>query len=143
MNSNTWKQLVMVSVVLLGLLAWSLAYSQTANPQTVKTIFDFKADLNLSDAQEKQIKQILVDLNRELQLEKAKHTIASIELQDLIKKEADLEQIRKALDQEASLRASMTYADIVATRNINKVLSPDQLQKWRHIQDSARTTTKE
>jgi hypothetical protein len=143
MKANFCKRLVMASVVAVGLLAWSLAYSQTANPQTVKTIFDFKTELNLSDVQEKQIKQILVDLNRELQLEKAKHTIASIELQDLIKKEADLEQIRKALDQEASLRASMTYADIAATRNINKVLSSEQLQKWRHIQDSARTITKE
>jgi hypothetical protein len=134
----------MISAVLL--LAWlcagALALAQTANPQAVKTIFDYKTDLKLSDAQEKQIKQILIDLNRELQLEKAKHTIATIELQDLVKQEADLGRIKQALDQEASLRVSMSYADLVATRNINKVLSPEQLRKWRTIQDSARTLPK-
>ena len=135
---HSLTRFVIASGLLIGLLACPFAYSQTASPQTVKTIFDFKTDLSLTDTQEKQIKQILVDLNRELQLEKAKHTIASIELQDLVKKEADLEQIRKALDQEASLRASMSYADLAATRKINKVLSSEQLQKWRTIQDSVR-----
>ena len=129
--------------VLLIALSMSPAFSQTAAPQAIKTIFDFKSELNLTDAQEKQIKDILIDLNRELQLEKAKHTIAGIELQDLVKQEADLDRIRSALDREAALRASMTYADLVATRKINKVLSAEQLQKWRSIQDAARTVLRE
>jgi DNA helicase IV len=133
-----FRSLVVASLVLSGMLANGAAFSQTTNQQVVKTIFDYKTELNLTDAQEKQIKQILTDLNHELQLENAKHTISSFALQDLIKKEANLDEIKKALDQEASLRASISYADIVATRKINKVLSSDQLQKWRTIQDAAR-----
>lgn len=133
---------MMITVVFLG-LASAVGFAQATNPQTVKTIFDFKAELRLTDTQEKDIRQVLADLTRELQLEKARYMIATIELQDLVMQEVDLGQIRKGLDQEAGLRASMTYADIAATRKINQVLSPDQLQKWRTIQESARNTSKE
>jgi hypothetical protein len=133
---------ILMTVVFLG-LASAVGFAQATHPQGVKTIFDFKAELRLSDTQEKDIKQILADLTRELQLEKAKHTIAAIELQDLVRQDVDLGQIRRALDQEAGLRASMTYVDIAATRKINHVLSPDQLQKWRTIQESARSTSKD
>jgi len=132
---------VLFSFLLVAALAGPV-YSQTAN-QPIKTTFDYKAELSLTDAQEKEIKQILIDLNRELQLEKAKLTIAGIELQDLIKKEADLDQIRKALNQEAALRVSLAYADLAATRKINQVLSSEQLRKWRAMQEAARIASKE
>jgi len=113
-----------------------------AETAQVKTIFDFKPELKLTDKQETEIKQILTDLNREIQLDRAKLTILSIELEDLGKKEGDLEQIKKNLMDQASLQAAMRYADIVASRKINKVLSPDQLAKWRDIQVSQKGNPK-
>ena len=103
-----------------------------------KTIFDFKAELKLTDKQEKEIREILAELNRDLQLNRAKLTILSFELEDLTQKEGNLEQMKKNLKDQADLQSSMRYADIVATRRINKVLSSEQLKKWRSIQASAR-----
>lgn len=89
-----WITQSLVGVVfLMHLLGVAFAETPTTNPQTVKTIFDFKAELKLTDEQDQQIRQILLDLNRDLQLEQAKHTIATYELQDLLKQEADLEQV--------------------------------------------------
>ena len=125
-------------------LATGLAYSQTATTPTetqttqTKTIFDFKGELKLADKQESKIREILGDLNREIQLNRAKLTILSFELEDLIKKDGNLDQIKKNLKEHADLQSSMRYADIVATREINKVLSSEQLKKWRGIQASAR-----
>jgi len=53
-----------------------------------------------------------------------------------MKKESDLEQIRKNLMDQANLQASIRYDDFAASRKINKVLSADQLAKWRDIQIS-------
>ena len=100
------------------------------------TIFDYKAELKLTDEQEQQIRQILTDLARELQLQSARRTIVTHELGELLKKEADLAQIKKQLEQESALSASMTYEDIAASRRINAVLTPEQLKKWRGIQEA-------
>jgi len=96
-----------------------------------------------ADKQEKEIRQALADLNRELQLKRAKLTILSIELEDLVKREGDLEQIKKNLMDQANLQASMRYDDFAASRKINKVLSADQLAKWRDIQVSQKENPKQ
>jgi hypothetical protein len=51
-----------------------------------------------------------------------------------MKKESDLEQIKKNLMDQANLQASIRYDDFAASRKINKVLSADQLAKLRDIQ---------
>jgi len=135
--------MVLVGLAITLLVAADPSYAQTAAqtaPQAAqgKTIFDFKADLKLTDKQEKDIREVLADLNKEIQVGRAKLTILSFELEDLIKKEADLEQIKKNLKDQADVQASMRYADVVATRGVNKVLSPDQLTRWKNIQATAR-----
>ena len=118
------------------------AHAQTGSPQAStpavekNTIFDYKAELKLTDEQEQQIRQILTELARELQLQGARRTIVTHELGELLKKEADLAQIKKQLEQESALSASMTYEDIAASRRINAVLTPEQLKKWRGIQEA-------
>ncbi len=132
----------LAALVLMILTSDSWTHAQTFNQpgaeqtKPIKTIFDFKAELKLADKQEKEIRQALADLNRDLQLKRAKLTILSIELEDLVKKEGDLEQIKKNLMDQANLQASMRYDDFAASRKINKVLSVDQLAKWRDIQVS-------
>ena len=111
------------------------AQAQTAPGQT---IFDYKADLNLSDKQEEDIRALLADLNKEVRLGQAKLTILNSELEDLIKTEGDLEQIRKKVKEAFDLQANVKFADIAATRKINRVLSPEQLKRWRSIQEAAR-----
>ena len=139
----------LAALVLMILTSESWSHAQTFNQpgaeqtKPTKTIFDFKAELKLADKQEKEIRQALADLNRELQLKRAKLTILSIELEDLVKKEGDLDQIKKNLMDQANLQASMRYDDFAASRKINKVLSADQLAKWRDIQVSQRENQKQ
>ncbi len=111
-------------------------YSQTSQP-TVKTIFDYKQELNLNDRQEQDIKTILTDLNKEVRVTRAKLTLIEVELTDLIKQEGDLEQIRKKLKDASDIQVALRMADIVGTRKIHKILSPDQLKKWRELQAAA------
>jgi hypothetical protein len=109
-----------------------------AQPAQGQTIFDFKSELNLSDKQEQDIKSILGDLNKNVRLGSAKLTILNSELEELIKNDGDLEQIRKRVKEAFDLQANLKFEDIAATRKINRVLSPEQLKRWRSIQDAAR-----
>jgi hypothetical protein len=120
-----------IAALVLIILTSDWSHAQTFNQpgaeqtKPIKTIFDFKAELKLADKQEKEIRQALADLNRDLQLKRAKLTILSIELEDLVNKEGDLDQIKKNLMDQANLQASMRYDDFAASRRINKVLSAD------------------
>lgn len=135
----------MVGLVLGGILIAVLgsvqSYAQQASAPTTgekNTIFDYKAELKLTDRQEQQIRQLLTELSGELDLQRARITIATHELAESIKKEAPLEQIKKQLEHEAALRAALGYEDISASRRINAVLSPEQLKHWRDIQETSR-----
>lgn len=55
------------------------------------TIFDYKTDLLLTDQQEQEIRQILAGLARELDLQRARLTLATHELAELLKREAPLQ----------------------------------------------------
>ena len=129
--------------IVLGLMVWvlldgGLAYAQTTPaPSAVKTIFDYKQELNLTDRQEQDIKAILQDLNKEVRVTRAKLTLIDVEASDLIKNEGDLEQIRKKLKDAAEIQVSLKMADIVATRKINGTMSREQLKKWRELQAAA------
>ena len=107
-------------------------------PAPGQTIFDYKAELNLSDKQEQDIRTILADLNKDVRLGSAKLTILNSELEDLIKADGDLEQIRKRVKEAFDLQANLKFDDISATRKINRILSPEQLKRWRGIQEAAR-----
>ena len=129
--------------IVLGLMVWvvlasGLAYAQTAPaPSAVKTIFDYKQELNLTDRQEQDIKAILQELNKEVRVTRAKLTLIDVEATDLIKNEGDLEQIRKKLKDAAEIQVSLKMADIMATRKINGTMSREQLKKWRELQAAA------
>jgi len=129
--------------VLSGLLAVVLSLISIGHAQTtpatsnVKTIFDYKNELNLTDRQEQDIKTFLQDLNKEVVVTRAKLTLIEVEVGDLIKNDGDLEQIKRKLKDATDLQVSLKLADIVATRKINKTLSAEQLKKWREIQTAA------
>ena len=127
-----------VSGLAVLVLATSLAWAQTTpSANRVRTIFDYKQELNLTDQQEQAIKTVLADLDKDIRVTRAKLTLIDVEVGDLIKNEGDLEKIKKDLKDGADLQVALRLADIVATRKINKVLSSEQLKKWRAIQASA------
>ncbi len=136
----------------LALLSGSLAFAQAPAGETpktdeakpedaptpLKTIFDYKEQLNLTDQQVADIKKLLGELARTLKLTQAKMTVLAFEVDELIKGEGDLAAIRAKLDEEAKMRSDARYQDVLTSRNINKVLSESQLEAWKKIQDDAR-----
>ncbi len=135
-----FKTAALAGVLLIGMLLSTQGYAQTTQPSTDQktTIFDYKKELKLTDEQEQKIRQLLLDLSKQLQIEQAKLTLAHADLEELIKKEAELEKIKEAVNREAAIRAGITYADLAAGRHINAVLTPAQLKQWREIQEKAR-----
>lgn len=109
-------------------------------PKTqARTIFDFKSELNLTDDQVAEIKKLLAELSRTIKMTNANITLLNYQIEDLIKAEGDLKEIKAKLDEEAKLRAEARFGDVVCSRNINKVLSESQLAAWNAIKDKART----
>ena len=116
----------------------AIAQNQPQGQQQARTIFDFKQELNLTDRQAQEIRTVIEDLNKDVVVTRAKLTLIDVEASDLIKSEGDVEQIKRKLRDASDLQISLRIADIVATRKINKTLSPEQLKRWREIQTSAR-----
>lgn len=109
-----------------------------ATPSAQKTIFDFQKELALTDQQVADIKKLLGDLARTLKVTQAKITVLNYEVEELIKAEGDLKVIKDKLEEEGNLRADARYADVTASRSINKVLSESQLAAWKDLQTKER-----
>ncbi len=140
-----FKTTALAGVLLTAMLVPMPGHSQTTQPSTDQknTIFDYKKELKLTDEQEQKIRQLLLELSKKLQIEQAKLTLANADLEELLKKEAELEKIKEAVNREAAIRAEITYADLAAGRRINAVLTPAQLKQWREIQEKARQAQKQ
>jgi hypothetical protein len=109
-----------------------------AESQKRTSIFEYKTDLNLSDAQIKKMKDVLDELNKDNRILQAKRTLADADLQSLLDKEADIQEIKAKLREISDLAITARIADIEAARKINAVMSASQLKKWREIQAAAR-----
>lgn len=152
-----WNHRMRLGVAILGtvLLASSLAFSEgstgadpapgpdpTAEPSVppsqAKTIFDYKDKLALTDQQMTDIRKLLYDLQRGLRIAQARLILLGYDLEDLIKADGDLKAIQEKIQESERLRSEARFADISASRNINKVLSESQLAAWRAIQEEAR-----
>ena len=118
--------------------ATQAAKQATKETTNIKTIFDYKSDINMTDEQEAKIKEQLVDLEKEIRVMRAKLTIIDSEAQALLEKEGDITQLKNKVKEAYDVQASMRIADIEAARKINSVLKPDQLKKWKEIQAASR-----
>lgn len=104
----------------------------------VKTIFNFKDELGLTDKQVESIKTLLSDLQKTMN-EKA--TALNKLREDLVKQIKDrvsLKEIKSKLQQIANLQVDASYIDIEISRKVENILSGDQLAKWKTIQQKAR-----
>jgi len=142
MNQSFVKVTVVVIAVFLT-VGFGVAFAQQAEElprqqQAVKTIFDYRAELNLTDDQVKKIRENLSALEKEVRVLRARLTIADVDLQTLLEKEGDINEIKKKVKEAFDIQASIRIADIEASRKINGVLKPEQLKKWREIQAEAR-----
>ena len=138
-------QFVKVVAILIGVLLTTgfcaaivqAQEGQQQQQQAGKTIFDYKAELTLTDDQVKKIKEDLADLDKEVRVFRARLTLLDVDLQKLMEKEGDMTEIKKKVTEAYEIQASIKIADLETARKINGVLKPEQLRKWREIQAKA------
>ena len=102
----------------------------------VKTILDDKAELNLSEDQAKRISDYMNNLDKDYRVMKAKQQLVTVDLQNLLEKDGEFADIKKKIKESFDIQANMKISELETARNVNKVLSPEQLKKWRAIRAS-------
>ncbi len=112
--------------------------TQAQQRRVVKTIFSYKKDLAMTDQQEKDIKDLLTALQKDMIEKRAKLNVIEIELRQMLADRAELKQVKAKLDESAALQAAMRYADVETSRKIEGVMTAEQLKKWREIQAKER-----
>ena len=113
------------------------AQKQEAQKQEVKTIFNYKSELGLTDKQSEDMKTLVSKLQTTLN-EKGKE-ISELRqgLSQMIKNKDALSIIRPQLKKIADLQVDISYSDIETARKIEGVLTPAQMKKWQDIQLSS------
>jgi len=112
------------------------AEAQTQQSKTeVKTIFAYKQELNITDKQEKDLKDILTKFQNDLAEKRKQLQALSAELTDMIRKKDSLKVIRAKIDNISRLQADATYSDVETSRKVENVLTAGQMAKWRLIQE--------
>jgi hypothetical protein len=128
------KAFVLSLFLVLGFASVSFAQQPAADQPVVKTIFDYQKEIGLSEKQGADMKKFAMDLQTTLN-EKAKElmTLRSA-LGEMIKTKADIAVIKKQMQKIANLQVDNSCLDIQASRNIEAVMTKDQLNKWKEIQ---------
>jgi Spy/CpxP family protein refolding chaperone len=115
--------------------------TQSSQPQgqpQVKTIFDYKKELGLTDDQVKKMQDHIAAMNKERKPLGERVAASNKELATLIDKQGDMGEIRKKVKEVYDTLATMRIADIEWNRKIMAVLKPEQVKKWRELQAAAR-----
>ncbi|MBM3461039.1 MAG: hypothetical protein FJX76_02960 [Armatimonadetes bacterium] len=106
--------------------------------QKAKTIWDYSKELNLTDKQTTDMKAAFADLQTSVKSKAPQLQTLAKQLNDLLKSEAPLEQIKPKLAEIYAIRLDLHMADIATARKINAIMTKDQLAKWREIQQKNR-----
>jgi hypothetical protein len=126
-------------ILTLSLMICTLAFPVWAeDPPKPKTIFDYKQEIGLSDAQITSMQQYLANLNTNVKASKAKITQLENDFRALIAKEASSEEAKAKLQEIASATVTMRLNDFETSKKINETMTPEQKKKWRAIQAKLR-----
>jgi len=111
------------------------AVPQPAQPEAeIRTIYQYKAELGLTDKQEGDLKKILGDF--QVYFTEKKKALAALQAQfgEMIKNKEALKKIRKHLENMARIQVDASCFDIEISRKVEGILTPKQLAKWKAIQ---------
>lgn len=112
--------------------------ASTVEQAPAKTIFDYKADLQLTDKQVEDLQKTVSDLQNYIKEKKTQLETQGQDLIKMIQEKADLKLIRKKLDDIAKLQVDISYTDIESSRKVENILKPEQIEKWKKIQEDYR-----
>ncbi|GMU56132.1 MAG: hypothetical protein AMXMBFR33_52780 [Candidatus Xenobia bacterium] len=131
----------MRAVTLLILVALSLlASAQTPQPaqKKSKTLVDYQSELGLSDTQVADVKRTLELFKSEIKAYRSQLLETEQSLAARVKAGGSIEEIKADLRQSSDLHFQLRYLDVVTSRKVEAILSPDQMARWREIQQKKR-----
>lgn len=128
-----------VSYAMLALFIAALGVNAAlAQPHERKRPFGagerLSEDLNLSDEQKAQIRQIMLDTRKKNITTEAQHKLARLELQELMRAETpDVKKIDAKISEVSKLHETMMRARIDARLAMQKLLTPEQRKKMQEL----------
>lgn len=138
-------QVALVGVALCLAMALPL-HGQAKAPQAqgtpARSIFDYKAELGLSDAQVEKIKVTLIAFQKQLGARREALAKANDELGKLLGEHAALDAIKAKLQQIGAIELDVRMLDVTTSRTVESVLTGEQMRKWRTMQQAARAPKK-
>lgn len=129
---NTKRLLAVVSVLLCFALFVPSAFAEE-NQASQRGILNYQRELNLTDEQAKRIKSALDSYEKTAKELTPKLQKLEQEIKRLLDDGVKMEEIEPKIRESFSIRADILIADIKATREINKVLTVEQSNKWKSI----------
>ncbi|MCX5723577.1 MAG: hypothetical protein NTX84_03460 [Nitrospirae bacterium] len=124
---------LVLSGLLLALLGSGQGYAQqigapSSTEMETNRILAYKADLKLTEGQERQLRPLLAELGEVRSRQRARLERVTHELTELLKEGVSAEQ-------EEALRVALSFQELDVMGRIDAALSPEQLTHWRNIQD--------
>ncbi len=135
------KFLVLAALaVALGAPGWA---QEAKQPPKVKTLFDYKSELSLSDAQINTMKSQLTELNNSVKSSREQLTKLENEYRAMIAKDATTPaQAKVKLEEIAEATVAMRLKDLAISRKITSTMTAEQREKWKAIQAKVRAEQK-
>ncbi|MFH0753962.1 MAG: hypothetical protein V2A70_05295 [Candidatus Omnitrophota bacterium] len=138
---KTW---MLTGVLLIGVVSTVLAADPAvktpaaemsqAQKQGMKTIFDYQKEVGLTDKQVGDMQKIMNDLQTTLN-DKAKDlTTMRQDLTAMINKKDEIKNIKALMQKIANLQVENSCMDIEASRKVEEIMKPDQINNWKEIQ---------
>ncbi len=129
----------LVAASLLAAVCMPAWAEPTKESPKVKTIFDYKQELSLSDEQINNMKAQLTELNNSVKTSRELLTKLENDYRALIAKESTTTaQAKTKLEEIADATVTMRLKDLEISRKITGTMTADQREKWKTIQAKVR-----
>lgn len=129
---------VFLILALLGLMVLSPVLAEQGGDRKVKTLVDYKTELSLTDKQIADIRDALKNFQVTIVEQRKLLTQYEGEYSKLVAEKAPLDQIKQKLRQVTDTNFNLRYADVLTSRKVESILTPEQMTKWRDIQAKVR-----
>ena len=118
------------------------AAAPAAKQPQIKTIYDYKAELGLDDTQISKLRATLGGFAKDTGAKRDELLKARQDYARLVEGHGALDAMKVKLQQIGALEFDLRWLDVTTSRNIESILSPAQLTKWRTLQAEARKQKK-
>jgi hypothetical protein len=110
--------------------------SPAASPEQpkVKLIWDYDKELGLTPDQVTKMKKAVGSLGEDIRILRFKLSGAELELNKMTRENAPSDKVKAKVQEIEKYRGDMRIKDLETAKRINTILTKDQLEKWRKIQ---------